>query len=147
MELRGKFKVVAIKKKTSAVFFKRLKVGDEFELIYNLHGGYKTAPWIKILQDGQVVHGNNADQLEKNLDKFELERVEDVYPKLKEYEDIIHAIANIDTIFYTPDGETREFDEKEALETIEKLVMPVWNEHCEETRKRNEEIFESFLNI
>jgi hypothetical protein len=75
MMLQGKFKVLKIKKKTSAVFFKDLKSGDEFELIYNLNGGYTSAPWIKILQNGKVIHGNNADQLSKNLDKLELEQL------------------------------------------------------------------------
>lgn len=73
MILKGKFKVTAIKKKTQAVFFKELKVGDEFELFYNLNGGYNSAPWIQIIQEGKGVHGNDALQLRKNLDKFELE--------------------------------------------------------------------------
>jgi TorA maturation chaperone TorD len=75
LELSGKYKVLEIKKKTSAVFFKELKVGDEFELIYNLNGGYESAPWISIYQDGARVHGNNANQLEKNLVKFEIEQI------------------------------------------------------------------------
>lgn len=75
MNLTGKFKITAIKKKTQAVFFKELKVGDEFELSYNFNGGYKSAPWIEIIQNGKVVHGNDALQLSKNLDKFELEQL------------------------------------------------------------------------
>lgn len=73
MKLNGKFKVKSIKKKTSAKFFKDLKVGDEFELVYNLSGRYKSAPTIDIYQNGEYIHENNAIQLSDNLDKFELE--------------------------------------------------------------------------
>lgn len=59
--------------------------------------------------------------------------------KVKEYENIIHAIANIDTMFMNPDGTDREFNHKEALEEIEKMVMPIWNKYCEEFRKELEE--------
>ncbi|MFJ8247383.1 hypothetical protein [Peribacillus asahii] len=75
MQLRGKFKVLEIKKKTSAVFFKELKAGDEFELVYSLNGRYKSAPDIDIFQNGKCVHWNNALQLSKNLERFELEQV------------------------------------------------------------------------
>lgn len=75
MKLEGRFKVVAIKKKTSAVFFKDLKVGDEFVLVYNLNGRYKSAPTIYIYCDGECVHNNNAVQLSDNLDKFILEKI------------------------------------------------------------------------
>ena len=74
MKLTGKFKVTAVKKKTSAVFFKDLKVGDEFELSYSMNGYYHSAPWIDISKGGQVVHGNNANQLRNNLDKFEVKQ-------------------------------------------------------------------------
>lgn len=75
MTLTGKFKVLAIKKKTSAVFFKDLKVGDEFELVYTINGGYESAPWISILQKDNLIHDNNARQLKSNLDKFEVEQI------------------------------------------------------------------------
>jgi hypothetical protein len=75
LNLKGKFKVMGIKKKTSAVFFKDLKVGDEFELIYDLNGSYGEAPFIHIYSNGKRVHGNNALQLKQNLDKFELEQI------------------------------------------------------------------------
>lgn len=76
MTLNGKFKVKAIKKKTSAVFFKDLKIDDEFVLVYNLNGRYKSAPTIYIYYDGECVHENNAVQLSDNLDKFDLEKIE-----------------------------------------------------------------------
>lgn len=60
---------------------------------------------------------------------------------IERYENIIHAIANIDTFFMRPDGTDREWNDKEALEEIEKLVAPVWNEHCEESRKETEKMF------
>jgi hypothetical protein len=75
MKLTGKFKVTGIKKKTSAMFFKELKVGDEFELVYNFNGWYKSAPTIYIYQDGVCVHNNNALQLSDNMDKFEIEQL------------------------------------------------------------------------
>ncbi|MEX3625118.1 hypothetical protein [Viridibacillus arvi] len=78
MKLRGKFKVLAIKKKSSAVFFKELKVGDEFELVYTLNGGYKSAPEIDIYVDGKYVHCNNGTQLKGNLGRFELEQVREI---------------------------------------------------------------------
>lgn len=40
--------------------------------------------------------------------------------KTERYENILHFIANIDTIFYLPDGTEREWDDKEALKEIEK---------------------------
>ncbi|MGV4321200.1 hypothetical protein [Bacillus mojavensis] len=75
MKLTGTFRVKRIKKKTSAVFFKDLKVGDEFTLQYNLNGYYGSAPWIDIYKDGEHVHHNNALQLVMNLEKFEIEQI------------------------------------------------------------------------
>ncbi|PGO60603.1 hypothetical protein [Priestia megaterium] len=75
MELTGLFKVKAIKKKTSAKFFKGLKVGDEFKLSYDINGGYNSAPYIRIYQNGEGVHWNNATQLSGNLGNFELEQL------------------------------------------------------------------------
>lgn len=72
MELKGRFQVLRIKKPTTAKFFCNLKPGDEFELSYNINGGYNHAPVIKIIQDGQVVHRNNAIQLSNNLKNFEV---------------------------------------------------------------------------
>lgn len=53
---------------------------------------------------------------------------------IERYENIIHTVANIDTIFYQPDGEDRDWNNEEALEAIYKLVTPIWTEHCEESR-------------
>lgn len=75
MQLRGKFKVLGIIKSTSAVFFRELKIGDEFELVYDLSGGYKSAPTIAIYKNNQIVHSNNALQLSNNLNNFELEQL------------------------------------------------------------------------
>jgi hypothetical protein len=73
--LKGKFVVKSVKKKTSAHFFKDLKVGDVFELEYRINGSYGLAPTVHICQDGKVVHYNNALQLLSNLEKFEVEQV------------------------------------------------------------------------
>jgi len=67
-----------------------------------------------------------------------------IIEKFKEYQNIIHAIANIDTIFMNQDGTDREWDDKEALETIEKMVMPIWDEHCEMARKETKKMFEEW---
>lgn len=75
MELTGIFEVVAIKKKTVAKFFKELKPGDTFQLVYDLNGGYNGAPSIDIIQKGKFVHLNNALQLKNNLDNFELKQI------------------------------------------------------------------------
>lgn len=75
MHLTGLFKVKAVKKKTSAVFFKELKVGDVIELRYSLSGSYGYAPTVYIYKDGKRQHNNSALQLSKNLDNFELEQV------------------------------------------------------------------------
>lgn len=75
MELTGTFQVSAIKKKTSAKFFKELKVGDVFTLVYTLNGFYGGSPSIDILVGGKRKHNNNALQLRNNLDNFELEKL------------------------------------------------------------------------
>lgn len=74
MYLSGKFKVTGIRKKTSAVFFKDLQVGDEFTLVYTMNGYYHSAPAIVIYKDGVKVHMNNANQLNNNLSKFDIEQ-------------------------------------------------------------------------
>lgn len=63
---------------------------------------------------------------------------------IEEYEKIIHAIANIDTVFMLPDGTDREWDDKEALEEIEKLVKPVWDKECEYSREKTNEMFKGW---
>lgn len=55
--------------------------------------------------------------------------------RIEEYENIIHSIANIDTIFMLPDGSDKEWCDKEALNAIEEIVKPVWDKHCEELDK------------
>jgi hypothetical protein len=72
MKLTGTFTVQAVKKKTSAMFFKDLNVGDTFTLSYNLNGYYTGAPSIRIYKDGEYVHSNTALQLKNNLGNFEL---------------------------------------------------------------------------
>lgn len=79
-----------------------------------------------------------------NLKKKDIDWLIEQAKKVKRYEDIIHAIANIDTIFMLPDGSDRDWNDKEALEEIEKLVMPVWNEYCEEKRKEAEKMLKEY---
>lgn len=99
---------------------------------------------------------NERIKLTKKSIKQELALHEGIYPKnitintnylleiieqaekSLEYESIIHAIANIDTIFMKPDGTEREFDENEALKAIDEMVAPIWSRHCEEYRKQLE---------
>lgn len=73
--LTGTFKVEQIIKKTQAVFFKDLQVGDCFTLSYNLSGRYKSAPAASIYVGDQLVHSNPANQLANNLDDFRLIQV------------------------------------------------------------------------
>lgn len=75
MKLTGKFKVELIKKKTSAVFFKDLVVGDIFTLSYNVNGYYKSAPSINIYKNNKFAHSNNALQLHNNLKNFDVEQI------------------------------------------------------------------------
>lgn len=74
MKLTGSFIIKEIKKKTSAEFFKGLKAGDQFDLVYEFQGRYKQAPVIDIYQDGKEVHSNNSLQLKTNLESFDLEQ-------------------------------------------------------------------------
>lgn len=63
-------------------------------------------------------------------------RVKELESKVSKYEDVIFQIANIDTIFYDPSEEgAEEWNDKIALEEIQKLVIPIWEEHCIEVRK------------
>lgn len=55
----------------------------------------------------------------------------------KRYEKILHNIANIDAMFLNPDGTERDFSEKEALIAIERMVAPVWIEHCKKSWENN----------
>lgn len=73
VELTGGFIVRRVKKKTSAKFFNGLRVGDVFELRYDLNGQYNGAPTIDIYAFEKLVHTTNALQLSKNLTNFELE--------------------------------------------------------------------------
>lgn len=52
--------------------------------------------------------------------------------RIHELEEIIFSIANIDTVFMNTDGTERPFDEKEALDLIDKMVIPIWNKHCDD---------------
>jgi hypothetical protein len=77
MKLKGTFKVIEVKKKTSATFFKDLKVGDEFTLVYSLNGFYGASPVVDIYQNGKYIHENKGTQLNSNLDKFVIEEVKE----------------------------------------------------------------------
>lgn len=76
----------------------------------------------------------NQDQV--NVDLFdEVKRLQKENEALKaeygKYEKVVFAIANIDTVFINGDGTEREWDDKEVLQRIESLVMPLWNKHCD----------------
>ncbi|MBG9829693.1 hypothetical protein [Bacillus wiedmannii] len=63
MKLSNAFRVTEVKNKTQSVFFKDLKVGDEFSLVYDVNGGYTNAPTISIYQNGKRVGSRYASQL------------------------------------------------------------------------------------
>ncbi|CDQ21747.1 hypothetical protein [Halobacillus karajensis] len=75
VNLTGVFEVKEIKKKTSAKFFKDLKVGDVFELSYSMNGFYGGSPTIDILGSNGVKHMNNPNQLRNNMFNFEIEQI------------------------------------------------------------------------
>lgn len=52
----------------------------------------------------------------------------------EKYENILHSIANIDCAFMNSEGDFDTYTDKQALEEIEKLVEPIWNEYCEKNR-------------
>jgi len=87
----------------------------------------------ELLKTREAFQGNslNKEELLACLDAS-LDLNQTLLKKAKEYERIIHDIANIDTIFFNEDGTVREFNEREALGRIERLVMPIWNAYCEE---------------
>ena len=74
MILKGTFKVVAIKKKTKAVLFQDLKVGDELTVTYPLSGGFGYAPTVEV-RLGNWEHWNDITQFNKNIRNFEVEQL------------------------------------------------------------------------
>lgn len=76
VELRNKFKVLARLKKTTARFWRDVKEGDEFELRYTLSGGNGYAPEVEVWQDNVPILTDSAINLGKNLDKFEIEKIQ-----------------------------------------------------------------------
>lgn len=76
VELRNKFKILARLKKTSARFWKDAKEGDEFELRYTLSGGNGYAPEVEVWQNHVLILRDSALNLGKNLDKFEIEKIQ-----------------------------------------------------------------------
>lgn len=77
----------------------------------------------------------NADLFDEvQRQRGEIRRLEQ---QNKRYEKIIHNIANIDAMFLNPDGTERDFSEKEALIAIERMVAPVWIEHCKKSWENN----------
>lgn len=76
VELSNKFKVLARLKKTTAKFWKDVKEGEEFELRYKLSGGNGYAPVVELWQNNTLILRDNAINLGKNLDKFEIEQVQ-----------------------------------------------------------------------
>lgn len=63
MKLSNSFRVTEIKKKTQAKFFKDLKVGDEFSLVYEINGWHGSAPTVDVYQNGKHVGSRYASQL------------------------------------------------------------------------------------
>lgn len=74
MVLTAKIKITEIKKKTKAVLFKDIQVGDELTLNYNISGCYGYAPTISINHAGKW-HDNNVTQLSNNISNFEYEQI------------------------------------------------------------------------
>ena len=66
--------MLAIKKKTKAVLFEELQVGDVVEVSYSFGGWYGSAPSVELSFKG-TTHYNNALQFRKNTANFEIEQV------------------------------------------------------------------------
>ena len=87
--------------------------------------------------------------MESNQERFERIKVATMLSKEEQqwliglaekadyYENLLSAIANIDTIFMNDDGSERTWNDKEALQTIDHIVQPIWVEVCERIRKEN----------
>ncbi|MEC3021466.1 hypothetical protein P9Z80_30235 [Bacillus cereus] len=60
MKLSGSFKVTAVNKKTKALGFENLQVGDTVSFTWNLNGSYKGAPSVACFVNGNHVDTKNA---------------------------------------------------------------------------------------
>lgn len=76
LTLRTKIKILAIKKKTSASFWKGVEVGDIYELQYKVEEKMsfekKYQPVISIYKDGVKVHEDTEGSFLNNSAKFEI---------------------------------------------------------------------------
>jgi phage shock protein A len=64
------------------------------------------------------------------LDRFNRQK-----EKLERYENIIGSIANVDCAFVSPDGNEDCYTDKQAMELIDEIIKPVWEEMCKESNK------------
>lgn len=74
IQLYGRFKVVQVKKKTTARFFNKLEVGDIFILRLDLNSS--GVPDLRVIYDNKKVHRETPSRIKKFLENFELEELE-----------------------------------------------------------------------
>ena len=74
------------------------------------------------------------------------EEVNELKKEKENLEDIISAVANIDTAFMDGEGDCN-YTDKEALDKIMELVNPIWNEIATRKRTEYEEEFKEMLNF
>lgn len=86
--------------------------------------------------ENQAMVNHQGVNKQVTVSKDEFDYIIEQSKLTKRYENIISAIANIDTYFMLPNGEDREWNDKEALEEIERMVLPIWNEICERSSKK-----------
>lgn len=70
MKLSNSFRVTNVNKKTKALGFENLKVGDVVSFTYNVNGSYGSAPYIACSVNGKPVDTKNALTI-KRLFTFE----------------------------------------------------------------------------
>lgn len=76
IQLYGRFRVVEIKKKTTAKFFNKLELGDVFVLRLDLNSS--GVPNLRVIYDNKEAHRETPSRIKKFLENFELEELERV---------------------------------------------------------------------
>lgn len=69
------------------------------------------------------------------LQKEDIQWLIEQAEKTERYEHVIGAIANIDTIFLNADGSEQPWNDKKAMEVIDDMVIPLWNDICAKSKE------------
>jgi hypothetical protein len=82
----------------------------------------------------EAEHWKNANKYNLNVCRNQSNLVGVLHRIIKQYEELIGAIANIDGAFITGEGEC-DYTDKQALDKIMEWVDPVWSEIAQWRRK------------